>query len=189
MYNRKLNRPVKKFIHNVKWMHYSKRFEIFRNANDKVNDIRLESEWIFQGFFETYRSVITEYLVREEKNDQGWSYFLSELFSLTEDELYPSLGNIKNYPPILATTRPEIMNYLEILAKKYKAEWTGTQNVQSFLYIISNTFKLIFENQNNVFPSAANDPVSLSGGGRSSESDIGISQAFGGAGGNSHDEV
>ena len=138
----------------MKWLHHSKRFEILRNAHDKINNTRLQGERNFKELVENYRTVIGEYLVQEEKNDQGWGLFLGELLSIAEDDPYPSLNNIKNYPPIIPTNQPEMMKSLQLLTKDYKIiDWSTSENIQTVLYSISNIFKIIFENQTKIYPS------------------------------------
>ena len=160
-YNRKLNRPLKKFTNNVKWLHFSKRFEIFQEANDKVNEFRLQGELKFKEFLETYRIVLEDYLIKEEKDDQGWGLFLGELLSVTEDDPYPSLSNIKDYPPIIPTTKSEMMDILKRLSIEYKIEWSEKENIQGVLYGVENVFKIIFENQSKLFPSITTEPTVL----------------------------
>ena len=158
VYKRKLSRPLRKFVCNLKWLHQSKRFEILRNAHDKINNTRLQGERNFKEFVETYRSVIGEYLIQEEKNDQGWGLFLGELLSIAEDDPYPSLNNAKSYPPIIPTNQPEMMKSLQFLTKDYKIiDWETSENTQTFLYNINNIFKIIFENQTKIYPSGMKD--------------------------------
>jgi len=154
VYKRKLSRPLRKFVCNLKWLHQSKRFEILRNAHDNINNTRLQGERNFKEFVETYRSVIGEYLIQEEKNDQGWGLFLGELLSITEDDPYPSLNQVKDYPPMIPTNQPEMMKSLQLLTKHYKIiDWDTSENIQTFLYNITNIFKIIFENQTKIYPS------------------------------------
>ena len=157
-YNRKLSRPIKKFTNKVKWLHFSKRFDIFKEANDRINEFRLQGEQKFKDFLETYRIVLEEYLIQEEKDDQGWGLFLGELLAVTEDDPFPSLNNMKDYPPIVPTTKPELVNSLKKLSAEYKVEWSENENMQGVLYSVENVYKIVFENQSKLFPSITTEP-------------------------------
>lgn len=59
------------------------------------------------------RLTIIETLLKEEKKDQYWLFFLGELFYLLEDDPYPSLKLRRDYPPFIDTTKSEILKSLK----------------------------------------------------------------------------
>ena len=119
---------------NVKWIHYTKRLEIYKESNEKLNEKRLINQETYSEYMDMNKSLLLTLLKEKNKFDQGWNFFVQELFFVKNDDNLPNCLTKVDYPPFLDTSKLETLKTLEILSNRFKLDFSESINLQSYLY-------------------------------------------------------
>ena len=159
-YSRRLNRLAEKLINKIKWLPYSKRFDMFEESRIMLSNFRLQATQERSDLLYDVRKAIKQKLKRygelDEKAVQAvterYVFHLKEdVFVSRKDQLLQSYKTDVKRPYMIHASNFELKRNITELASMYsdrlRTDQMDIDNGQQFTYQMQTLFPIEFEKQ------------------------------------------